>query len=110
MAKKDDNAPDSDGISVPLEHVTPEDLPTVYANHVVVLRDKHDMFIQFFEVRPPIVLGGPVERRKQTEGIKKLKATCVARIAIAPSRLPSLIEALQEQHRKFVEESKDSGD
>lgn len=85
-----------------IKHIVPPETKTVFANQVVVQCDRHDAFIQFFEIRPPILLGSEAERVEQLGNLDAIEATCVARVTIAPSRLPSVIEALTRQYESFL--------
>lgn len=94
---KDNKSPrDEFSFELKVEHEVPADLGTTYANHLVVSRDKYGVFLNFFEICPPIIVGTKQERESQyaaTGG--KVVAKCVARIAVSQSRIPGLIRTLQ---------------
>jgi hypothetical protein len=80
---------------IPIEWHFPEHIASRYATNLVVQSSQHEFIISFFEVRQPIVLGSPEERKAQLEQIKSVRAECVARIIVAAERMPEFIQALQ---------------
>ena len=85
--------------AVPIEYVFPAGMST-FANNATVQNDGHDMYLSFFEMTPPHLIGTEEQRREQMAGIESIKATCVARVAMSTDRIPGLIRALQDQLEK----------
>ncbi|MHB1036407.1 MAG: hypothetical protein ACYC35_17190 [Pirellulales bacterium] len=94
MAKKRPSA-ETAPISVPLEWHVGENVSTVYANHLAVQRGEYECVLLFFEQRAPMLMGTPDEQRAQMKRLSEVRAECVARVVISPSRLPFVIKALQ---------------
>ncbi len=81
---------------IPIEWYFPEGQRGIFANHMLVQFDKHEYQVSFFELPPPIVIGEPEMMQDQIDQLKKVRATCVARIIISAERMPSFVKALQD--------------
>ena len=86
---------------VPVEWHYPEELLSRYATNMIVQHSDHEFVIQFFEVLPPLVLGTPEEQKVQLGGIKSVRAECVARVIVAPERMPEFVRVLQDNLEKY---------
>jgi hypothetical protein len=86
---------------VPIEYVFPEGI-SKFANSATVQNDGHDMYLSFFEMPPPHLIGTEEQRQDQIKRITKVEALCVARIAMSTDRIPGLILALQEQLARAI--------
>ena len=93
------------GIAVPLELYYPENMMSRYANHLIVQHTEHAFVLSFFEVRPPILLGSPEERKEEALQIKSVKAECVARVVVSAERMSDFVQVLQDNLRKYQEKS-----
>jgi len=93
--EKNEQVDSPESTQVRLNFRIPSRMPTLYAHHMIVQPGEHEVTISFFEVIPPLVLGGPKEQMKllQETGIM---AECVARITVAKSRYPAFAEAMQQ--------------
>jgi hypothetical protein len=91
---------------VPLEWVIPEGLEIVFANHLVIQDVDGQFVVTFFQATPPIILKGEATK---ADTVEKVPATAVARLAIPPQQLLSMIEVLQERYKRFVERQAQSG-
>jgi hypothetical protein len=88
---------------VRINHVTPEDIRTIYANNVVVqFTSQRDCFICFFEITPPILLGDAPDADEKLSQIESTDAKCVARIAIPATIVPGVIAAMAENYQKIT--------
>lgn len=87
-----DAIPDPGGENVPLHFTIPSGMVSRYAHHMLVQATDNEMTLSFFELKPPLVLGGP---EAQMEALKKgILAECVARITIAKARYPEFVKAM----------------
>lgn len=84
---------------LPIKHVIPDDLRATHSNHVTVQLDGNDgsFQISFFEIRPPLVLGSPEERKTALDKIESAQAMCLQRIVITKKTAKGLLAALGEQ-------------
>jgi hypothetical protein len=89
--KKEQQGP----VGVPIEWHFPEGIVTRYANNMLVQFGDHDCYLSFFEIPVPVILGTPEEQQEELKKINKVKAECVARIAIPSSKMPDVVEALK---------------
>ena len=71
-----------------IEYEIGEDIPTFYANEMAVQTLYSEVILSFFEVRLPV---------KSKAGEVKAKGKCVGRIALPLSKVPDIIEALENQ-------------
>lgn len=79
---------------------------TRYATNFAIQHTENEFFLTFYEIRPPFALGNEEEVKKQYQSLDKIKAECVARIAISANELPAIIEACKtnlETYRKKQE-------
>lgn len=66
------------------------DVKSVYATNILVQAGEGDIFIAFFEIRPPIVFS-----ESDRESVASVTAQCVARVVVSPDRMQGLIDAMQ---------------
>lgn len=94
--------------NVPVTYDVPDGMVAEYATHMVVQNGDRETFLLFFQVQPPIISGEAEERQKQLEALTSVSARCVAKIILAPAKIPEMIKALQEinvaRQRDFSEE------
>jgi len=94
---------------VPLEFTGDDAIPTAYATNMVVNWTGHEFVLQFYEARPPVLLGTPEQMAKQLESTGRVYARCVARVVISESRMPRFVKVLQDhlslKERKAEERS-----
>jgi len=91
---------------VPLEWVIPEGLEVVFANHLIITDVDGQFVVTFFQATPPIILEGDTAK---VDTVEKVPATAVARLAIPPQQLLSMIKVLQKRYERFVEKQTQSG-
>lgn len=89
------------GFSFPIEWVVPDDLEGEYATHVVVQHTGHEFNIFFFEAKQPLLAGSDEQKQEKLENISEIEAECVAKITVAASRFPSLVQVFQENLENF---------
>ena len=92
-------------VKLPIEWYCPENVIGRFANHLIVVLDKHEYHISFFELPPPIILGDEETVKQQLKDMKSAKATCVARIIVSAERMPSFVKALQDNLNRHQSET-----
>jgi hypothetical protein len=90
-------------VQIPIEWHFPEDLKSQYATNMLVQHGENEFFISFFEVIPPVTLGPPEAQISQLEKIETVKAECIARIIVPAEKLPSIIQALNDNLKNYRE-------
>ena len=78
-----------------------EDVVTRYATNLVVQHTEHEFVISFYEARIPPLIGTPEENRAVLQQMGAVTAQCVARIVVAPGRMPDFVRALQENLERY---------
>jgi hypothetical protein len=101
MSKKSSAKAAAKERQIPVKWDFPEDLVSGYATNMVVQVGEHELFVSFFETPPPFVL-----TPQDAETLESVRAECIARIVIAPERMPKFIEVLQKQLDLFNESKK----
>ena len=79
---------------IPIEWVVPPDIRSSYDTHMLVQRLDHEVFISFFEVQKPVIMGTPEEKASKLKKVKAVEAKCVSRVIISLPEMPKFIEAL----------------
>ena len=93
---------DDKEMRVPVDWEYPDGLDSVYASNFIIQHGLEEFYISFFEMPPPIVLGTAEEREEQISKIESVRAKCVARVVLTPTRIPALIAALEENYDKYL--------
>jgi len=96
--KKEESA---EGMFVGLDYQYPSTVIPA-ANHMVVQKDVHEFHLSFFQVQPPVILGGPEEKKKILTELGSVPAICVARVTIAEGRMLPLIRMLIENYERNI--------
>lgn len=91
-----------------IEWYAPEDLQTVYANHLVVQHTEHEFIVSLFSLVPPLITGSEQEKRAQLNSLESVRAVCVGRFAISPSRYPAFVKTLQDNLSRFIDQQEDA--
>lgn len=84
---------------IPLEWIIPEGMEIVFANHMLITDVDGQMIVTFFQAVPPIVLEG---ESKKADSIEKVPAMAVARLAIPPQQMPSIIDAFKRRYDRLT--------
>ena len=96
--KSDSNGKASESpqkLGLTIEWFVPDDIETQSVSNMLLQADEHDVFLSFFDTAPPLVSSiEEVEELAKTG--KKIRARCVARIAIAKTRFPAFAEAFSK--------------
>lgn len=60
---------------------------------MVVQNTGQEFIISFFDLKPPLIVGTP--SKEVLDNLKSIRAECIARVIVTPSRMPKFVEALQ---------------
>ena len=101
MSEQETKLTEAGMVQIPIEWYIPDDIKRRYASNIVVQHDKHEFIIMFFDVQKPILLGPQEDVRSQLARMESIRAECVARIIVAPERMPSFIKALQDNFDRY---------
>ncbi len=77
---------------IPVVWNFPEESLSGYATNLLVQTGEQELYISFFEARPPILFVP-----EDFEKLESVTAECIAQIIVTPERLAKFIEALQQQ-------------
>ncbi len=77
---------------IPIVWSFPEESLSGYATNLLVQTGEQELYISFFETRPPILIVP-----EDVEKVENITAECIAQIIVTPERLAKFIEALQQQ-------------
>lgn len=80
-------------VQIPLQWPENVDLPTIYANRLLISHAGREFFLIFGEATPPVWTEPAPERLRKLESID-IKP--VAKIAISPEAMPAIVKAIQE--------------
>lgn len=100
MAEQNDKG---DYIKVPIKWRFPKGLESKYATNLLVTHGEHEFNLSFFELQRPPLLGEAEDIKQQVKEMGAVPADCVARITVAPKRMPGFIKALQENWEGYKE-------
>jgi hypothetical protein len=75
-----------------------EDIPTVYANHLMISHAGPEFYLIFGEVSPPAMLG-------KDEVPEHIEIKPVAKIALAPEAMLNIVEAIEANVEKYLTKS-----
>ncbi len=89
---------------VGIEFRIPNNLPTYFATELAVQAILTDFVFSFFEVKIPLT----PESVFDDTGKGRLRADCVARVAISAAKIPEVIKVLQNGYDSFLAEQYDS--
>jgi hypothetical protein len=81
---------------LPIEWHVPEGTVSRYATNLTVQHTDHEFIISFYEIDPPLLLGSAEENAAKLKELEAVQAELVARIIVAPRRMPEFIRVLQE--------------
>ena len=94
---QDANA-DDPRVTIRVENYLPDDLLTHYSDGLTVVHTENEFVISFLQTQFPIAA-----TKEELEQVEVLKRRCVARVIVSPQQMGKLIEALQENSRKFTD-------
>lgn len=71
----------------PIEWRVPDNLPALRATNLTISATDGEIIVQFFEVKPPLLIGSPENVQARANEITSIPAICLARFVISPARL-----------------------
>ncbi len=83
-------------INLPVDWQDSEEIMTRYATNMVVQSADNEVFLSFYEIRPPFVQSRD-EFKKLQESQVPIKAKCVSRVVFSRHKLQAFIDVLQKQ-------------
>ena len=95
-------------IEKPLAFRVSPDIQSKYATNMVVQHTDHEFVIHFFEARGPLLLGTPDDIATALKDMDAVPADCVARIIVAAERMPSFVQALQDNLNGYLAQKEGS--
>lgn len=87
---------------LPIEWHVPENAVSRYATNLTVQHTDHEFIISFFEIDPPLLVGSAEENAKKLKELEAVRAELIARIIVAPGRMPEFIRVLQENLARYL--------
>lgn len=87
--------------SLPVEWIVSDEIVTRYATNMVVQHNESEFIVQFFELKPPIILGPAEQRQEKLAQIESIKAHCVARVVVAAKRMKEFVDVLVRDLERF---------
>jgi hypothetical protein len=74
-----------------------------FANNLVVQTDNNGcLYLSFYQVLPPLLVGTQAQRKEQASEIKSVKAMPVAKIAVTPDRFMKMLEVLNKHGQNLL--------
>jgi hypothetical protein len=75
----------------------PIEMPSVYATNIVLQQMEHEVLVSFYEIQPPLLLGGANEAENLAI-LKKtgMRADCVAKVIIAKQRFGAFADVMKQ--------------
>jgi hypothetical protein len=88
-------------VKLPIVWNVPEGLPLRYATNIVVQHTREEFVLSFFEIAPPLVVGPDEDRQRQLENLGQVRADCIARLVVSPTRYKEFLGVMNENWAKF---------
>ena len=82
--------------AIPIEWHIPDNIEPRYATNMVVQNLEHEFIISFFDMQPPVLIGGPEKIERVLQETTSIRARCLAQIIVARDRMPGFIKAFQD--------------
>lgn len=84
-----------------------------FANNIVVQSDERTLYLSFFQLNPPMIMGSQAERKQQLDAMSSIEPRLISRIALPLDQMEKLDEAMKEHlvkraKRRASEESNGS--
>lgn len=92
------------GLAIPIRFVVDPRIRPTFANHFTLQRDGNHVFMQFFELSPPMLLGTDEENEKKLTQMQHLDANCVGRIVMGEQDFESMVDAIEKVRKKMKNE------
>lgn len=106
MSDQPDNTENIGAIEVPIEWYVPDSIISRYATNMVIQHTGQEFIISFFDTKPPIIVGQPT--KEILDSLKSVRAECIARVIVSPTRMSQFVEALQTNLARAVSKTEES--
>lgn len=98
-SKVEQQAP-PDSISVEVRWGSPDDIETVFANHLFVSHQGGQFYLVFGELPPPLYIDFHKEVEKETFS-REMTIRPVARVAVSPDAMKAFVKAISQNYERF---------
>lgn len=88
---------ESPNVTIRVENVLPENLPTYYSDATSILHSAHEFVLSFLQTEFPLATS-----KEDLEQIQVLKRKCIARVFMSPSQFEAFTKACNDQLDKYV--------
>jgi hypothetical protein len=88
-------------VELPIQIEGAEQLPLIYSNHVFVTHTSGEFFVTFSQLHPPYWLA---PTKEDIELLTHIPARVVSRIALTPTKMKELIDALEQNYDKYTKQ------
>jgi len=83
-------------VSLAIRFVPNPSMRPVFSNNVIIQQDQKNVFIQFFEIVPPLLTGNSEENHKTLQALPGIDAYCVAKVVIGLDVFESMSNAVDK--------------
>lgn len=88
-------------IEIKVQPINLNEVPGQYVNYMFVVHSGDEFQLYFSEIAPPTPSQIP-----RTENVLTIKTKPKIRLTVAPTVMPKIIDALQENYRRYKERTK----
>lgn len=88
-------------IEIKVEPIKLDEVPGEYVNYMFVIHSGDEFQLYFSEVTPPLPQEIP-----PTENVAIIRTKPKVRLTVAPTVIPKIVDALQENYRRYEEQTK----
>ena len=96
QAEPDSASTDTSIVTIPVENVLPDNIPTYYSDGMVVLHSANEFIISFLQTHYPLA-----GSKEELEQVKSMTRRGVVRIIMSPAQFEASAKALQDNFKKY---------
>lgn len=89
---------DDPRVTIRVENYLPDDLLTHYSDGLTVVHTENEFVISFLQTQFPLAA-----TKEELQQVEVLKRKCVAQVIVSPQQMEKVVEALQENLKKFTD-------
>jgi hypothetical protein len=89
---------DDPRVTIRVENYLPDDLLTHYSDGLIVVHTENEFAISFLQTQFPLAA-----TKEELQEVEVLKRKCVAQVIVSPQQMEKVVEALQENLKKFTD-------
>ena len=97
-SNKEETAPDSPDVNIPVEYYLPENVPSYYSDAITVLHSANEFVLSFCQTDYPLATS-----KEDLQQVKLIRRRCVARVILSPAQFQALTKVVQDQMDKFIQ-------